>query len=45
MTLSGISSIGVSVSVALIMLMSGMLFDPAVFRRQFTRKTLAESNR
>ena len=42
MTLSGISSIAVSVSVALIMLMSGMLFDPAVFRRQLNRKTLAE---
>ena len=42
MTLSGISSLAVSVSVALIMLMIGMLFDPAVFRRQFNRKTLAE---
>ena len=42
MTLSDISSIAVSVSVALIMLMSGMLLNPAVFRRQFNRKTLAE---
>ena len=42
MTLSGISSIAVSVSVAVIMLMSGMLFNPAEFRRQFNCKTLAE---
>lgn len=42
MTLSDISSIAISVSVALIMLMSGMLFNPAAFRRQFNRKTLTE---